>query len=395
KGAERAWRITVDRAVRLPAALPFRARFGDYAPEIADLGSWEEAAKRTDGWRPFRIARIDDESRTIRSFQFVPDDRGPVRGFRPGQYLTLRLTPDGAAAPVIRTYTISSAPADEGYRISVKREAAGDISRHLHDAVSVGDVIEVKAPTGDFHLSETDRPAVLLAGGVGVTPMISMARYVAGADRPRSLDVFHATRSTAERAFRTDFRALEVASGGAIRYLPVLGAPAADDVAGEDYLAVGRIDADLLRRNLPLDDYEVYLCGPPGFMQATYDACRALGIADGRIFAEAFGPASVARLPDAGSPPPVEEAERATVSFASGPEVAWIDGGPTLLEVAEAAGLTPASSCRSGRCGTCAAKLLAGETVYRTKPSALPEEGEVLICCAVPARGTDAVSLDL
>ncbi|MEM8848870.1 MAG: pyridoxamine 5'-phosphate oxidase family protein [Pseudomonadota bacterium] len=392
-GAERAWRFTVVHAVRLPAALPFRAGAGEAAPEIGALGSWDEAVKRNDGWRPFRVCRIVDESSTIRSFHLAPDDGGPRRGFRPGQFLTMRLTPDGAAAPVIRTYTVSSAPGDEGYRISVKRD--GRVSGHLHDAMAEGDRIEVKPPDGGFHLSETDRPAILLAGGVGITPMIAMARYVAAMGHRRLLHVFHATKTTAERAFADEFRALEAASGGVIRYLPILSTPDQGDAEGRDYAAAGRIDADLLRRRLPLDDYEVYLCGPPGFMQATYEACRTLGIADARIFAEAFGPASITRRPDAGSPAPIPEADRAAITFTSGPEVAWSDGGPTLLEAAEAAGLAPAKSCRSGRCGTCAAKLLKGKTVYRTKPSARPDDGEILVCCAVPAPGTGPIEIDL
>ncbi|MEM7642666.1 MAG: pyridoxamine 5'-phosphate oxidase family protein [Pseudomonadota bacterium] len=394
-GAERVWRFTLARAVRLRAALPFRAIFGGYAPEIAALGSWAEAAKRTDGWRPFRITKVEDESTVIRSFHLAPDDGGPLRDFRPGQFLTLRLTPDGTETPVIRTYTLSSAPRDEAYRISVKREGEGLVSRHLHDRMTAGDVVEVKAPTGDFYLTDTDRPAILLAGGVGVTPMISIARHVAGTGQGRRLHVFHAARTTAERAFAADFRALDAARGGAIRYHAVLGRPAASDVDGTEYHATGRIDADLLRRNLPLDDYEVYLCGPPGFMQATYEACRALGIADARIFAEAFGPASITRDPDAGSSLPVPEAETAMIAFTSGPQVAWTEGGPTLLEAAEAAGLAPASSCRTGRCGTCAAKLLKGDIAYRTKPAALPDDGEILVCCAVPAPGTGPIEIDL
>ena len=140
---------------------------------------------------------------------------------------------------------------------------------------------------------------------------------------------------------------------------------------------------------LPFDDYDFYLCGPAAFMQSLYDGLRGLNIADSRIHAEAFGTSSLTRRPDAGSRMPDKPAatEPVHVVFAkSGKEARWEPGKGTLLELAEARGLSPEFSCRSGSCGSCRTPILEGEVSYLSKPSFPVEEGEALICSAVPAE---------
>ena len=409
KGAERAWRFTLDHGVYLEDALPFRAPLQDYSPNALLAGDWQQAAAtlaaqaRREAWRPYRVARTRDESRTVRSLYLEAADGDGDVSFEAGQFLTLRVTPEGCSAPVMRTYTVSSKPGDVGYRISVKREPQGLVSRHLHDVVQVGDVVEIKAPSGGFFIDATEtRPAVLLAGGIGITPMLSMAAHVAAEGirtrHLRPLTILHAAQTTAERAFAEPLRALEAGSGGAIRYFSVISRPEAGETPGEDFNGAGRITADTLRQVLSLDDYDFYLCGPGPFMQALYDALRTLGVRDGRIHAEAFGPASLRRAPDVGHAvfEPGAEADAAVVRFArSGFEQGWQKGGDTLLETAEQHGLAPAYGCRSGSCGSCAVKLKAGAVAYRTQPTAPVDDDDVLICCAVPAEGAEHVELDL
>ena len=133
-------------------------------------------------------------------------------------------------------------------------------------------------------------------------------------------------------------------------------------------------------------------------MQALYDMLRSLGVRDKRIFAETFGPASLKRLPDEGPLPfeLEEEAEAAVVNFTkSGAEHVWNKGDATLLELAEDEGLNPDFGCRKGSCGTCLTKIKSGSVAYRTRPSADHTPDEVLICCAVPAKGSDRVELEL
>jgi len=409
KGAERGWRFTLDHGIWLKDALPFRSSLGDISPNSLLTDSWKEAEARQavdakrQAWREFRIARIEDESAIIRSFYLQPVDGDVMLPFKAGQFLTIRVTPPDAEKPAIRTYTVSSAPADPYYRISVKRENEGLISRHLHDRLKIGDRIEAKAPAGDFFIDAAEkRPAVLIAGGVGITPMISMARHVVVEGlrirHLRPLTIFHAAQTTEQRAFYQAFRELEQGANGGIRYFSMIDQPADGEKPGVDFNGSGYLTADILKQTLPLDDYDFFLCGPPPFMQALYDTLRGLGVRDVRIFAEAFGPASLKRLPDEGALPvePENEAEEAVVSFTkSGVEQAWEKGGATLLELAEGQGLNPDFGCRKGSCGTCLTRLKSGSVAYRTRPSADHGADEVLICCAVPAKGSDRVELEL
>lgn len=406
-GAQRGWRFMLDHGVWLDDALPFRSTLGDFSPNSLLTDTWRDAearkaieAKRL-SWRRFRIARIEDESTVIRSFYLEPDDGNVLLPFHAGQFATIRASLEGE--PVTRTYTVSSAPSDPYYRISVKREIHGAVSRHLHDRLTVGDLIDLKAPRGAFHIDpEEKRPAVLLAGGVGITPMVSMARHIAieglRIRHLRRLTIVHSAKTTDHRAFANVFRDLEQGTGGQIRYISMISNPAPDQKPGEDFNGAGHITADVLRQVLPLDDYDFFLCGPPAFMQALYDTLRALGVRDGRISAEAFGPASLTRVPDEGASPlpTADEADGAIVRFSrSGFEQRWNKGEATLLELAESHGLNPEFSCRGGSCGTCATKLTSGAVAYRTAPTADLADDEILICCAVPAKGTTDLELDL
>src|SRR6185369_12033549 len=183
QGAERLWRVTPHRVIYRPDALPLRWNFleNGWSPNALMTGSWDEAATRlkaaelAKAWRPFRVARITDESTVIRSFLLEPMDGAGVIPHLAGQHLPIRVRPEGSDKPVMRTYTLSTAPSDRIYRISVKRE--GVVSRYLHEKVQVGDVIEARAPAGNFTIDALQtRPAVLMAAGIGVTPMIAMLR---------------------------------------------------------------------------------------------------------------------------------------------------------------------------------------------------------------------------
>lgn len=323
--------------------------------------------------------------------------------FKPGQHLTIRITPEQSSQPIIRNYTLSSAPTDRLYRISVKRD--GIVSNHLHDKLRVGDIIEAKAPSGNFVFDTTEkRPAVLIGGGVGITPMMSMARAIANDGTRlryiRPLTVIHAAKTSKARAFLKEFNSLADRCSNKLKYISVLSQPQANELAGHNFHASGRISADLLQSILPLADYDFYICGPNGFMQAVYDIVRSLGVNDNRIFAESFGPSSLKRKLDASANKTEdiskEEADDAIVTFSeSKVEQAWHKEEGTLLEFAENHGLTPSFGCRNGSCGSCAVTLQEGDVSYRTKPTYQTEEGEVLICCARPAKDSEKVILKM
>ncbi|MGY4476402.1 ferredoxin-NADP reductase [Bradyrhizobium sp. USDA 3364] len=311
----------------------------------------------------------------------------------------------GSGKPLIRTYTLSVAPSDGMYRISVKRD--GLVSQHLHDNVHVGDIIEARAPAGGFTIDAREkRPAVLLAGGVGITPLLAMLRHVVYEGlRTRGIRptfLFQAAHAKADRAFDGELRQLAGAAGGTVRIIRVLGDVEGAE-QGTDYDVAGRIDMALLSRVLPFNDYDFYLCGPPQFTQSLYDALRGYNIADGRIHAEAFGPSSLVRKFDVASAAAPRRPPATTsvpVAFtASLKEARWTPESGTLLELAEARGLSPAFSCREGNCGSCRTRLQAGAVTYVKEPTAGVADDEVLICCAVPAKpaaeGDDRIQLEL
>jgi len=406
RGAERAWRFHLDHGHILRKASPMRWKTGEPSPNVALTGDWEEARKLREAdlnrkaWRKARVAKIVDESSVIRSFYLEAYHGETWLPFKPGQFLTLRVTPEGNDAPLTRTYTISSPPSDPQYRISVKRE--GVVSRYLHDAIEVGSEIEIQAPQGQFWMDTEDRrPAVLIAAGVGITPMMSMIRQtvIDGFTRrhQRSLTVFHAAQTIEQRAFAKEISALQSQGQDVLRYISLIENAEISDVPGEDFHVEGRLSPELLQQVLPLADYDFYLCGPRGFMQAAYDMLIALGVDDAKIFAEAFGPASLVRkITTKDQAPAFESVTDAVVHFAkSQVEQVWSEEEGTLLDFAEAHGLTPNFGCRGGSCGSCATKLFSGKTGYVTQPSFSTEEGEVLICCAVPAKSDDPIDLDL
>lgn len=405
RGAERLWRFAPRRLVHRPEALPLCWRFAPAGQSPASLmtGDWEDAAGRleaaalADRWRPFRVARIVAESASIRSLHLEPADGRGLIPHRAGQHLPIRVTPAGAAAPLVRSYTLSTAPSDGHYRISVKRE--GRVSTHLH-GLAEGDLIEARGPAGGFTIdAAVRRPAVLLAAGIGITPLLAMLRHlVHEGGRTRHLRpvwLFQSARTRQERAFDAEIAALVEAGQGKVRLVRVLSARDGGDATAHD--ATGRIDMALLQATLPFGDYDFYLCGPPGFMQSVYDGLRGLNIADARIHAEAFGPASLARSVDAGAPPPIPAAaEPVRVVFAtSAKEARWQPGDGSLLELAEARGLNPAHGCRSGSCGTCRTRILEGAVTYAAPPSFVAAEGEALLCRAVPAASAAGEALHL
>lgn len=408
-GAERLWRVRPRAIVRRREGLPLTWKFEEegWSPNLSATGTWAEAdarmaAARLGGtWRRFRVAHVVEESATIRSLHLEPTDGAGLVAPLAGQHLPIRVTVPGSTGALVRTYTLSSAPGDKLYRISVKREGA--VSSQLHGLV-IGDVIEARAPAGDFTIDASSmRPAVLLAAGIGITPILAMARHLvlegARTRRLRGTWLIYSARTAAERAFAAEISAIARASDGAIRAVRVLSRTE-DAVAGRDYEHYGRIDVNLLRNGLPLGDCDVYLCGPSAFMQDVYDGLRDLNVDDDRIHAEAFGPGGVARTPDVAVPwdsPDTAPFDAAVaVSFAdTGSTATWRPGSGTLLELAEASGLSPEFGCRAGTCGACRTRLLAGTVRHIRRAGVAIGADEVLICCAVPAAGGGAVSLQL
>lgn len=397
EGAERLWTFKPRRVVLRHDALPLRWDFKEYSPNVLMTGSWDETAERIEAeklktqWRPFRVAKIVDESSVIKSFWLEPaDDKGLVR-HKAGQHLPIQIALSDREKPVLRTYTLSLAPSDSAYRISVKKD--GLVSSHLHNSVKVGDIIQTRAPQGQFTIESSEtRPAVMLAAGVGITPFAAMLRHLAFEGlRTRGIRpawLFQVAKSFDERAFDKEFEQLLKQGQGNFRLVRLLSQT--DEPRNTQKGAQGRLTVDVLKAVLPFDDYDFYLCGPSSFMEDLYNGLRDMNVPDKRIFFEAFGPASVKRRPDDEAkvslrPAPSKEPVKVLLA-ASSKEASWIPGSGSLLDLAEARDVSPPFSCRMGSCGSCKTKLLKGKVTYDTEPSFPVEDNEVLLCCAVPAK---------
>lgn len=245
------------------------------------------------GWRDFVVAEKTRESAVITSFVLRPKDGGPVIAHKPGQYLTFRFDLPGAPGEK-RNYSISGGPNGEGYRISVKREDLGAASRFLHDQIQVGDVLSATPPAGDFFLADQPaRPVVLLSGGVGLTPMVSMVEHIAQAHPELEAHFVHSALNSDVHALDSHVRALAKDHGG-VTVTTFYSAPLAGDRAGETHDVDGLITIDWLKANTPFAEADFYLCGPTPFLKAFVNGLVGAGVPADRIHYEVFGPSAEA-----------------------------------------------------------------------------------------------------
>ncbi|KJV09876.1 hypothetical protein VZ95_08670 [Elstera litoralis] len=247
------------------------------------------------GYRRFKFELIVPESSRISSFYLVPADGQPLPAFQPGQYLTLKLDVPGYG-PLLRHYSLSSGAVQSNfYRISVKREDApeegimpGLSSSYLHTIDTPGLLIDVAPPAGVFTLPDGERPLVLIAGGVGITPLLSMLERIAATQPNRIVHFIHAVRSHAHHAFGREVRDFigRLPQGQAHIFYEKIGPEAK---LGTDYHHIGRADPAWIAQNSKASEALYLVCGPRGFMRATIQGLLAQGIAPDRILYEFFG----------------------------------------------------------------------------------------------------------
>jgi ferredoxin-NADP reductase len=385
-------------------AIGFALRRWHSAEAARGLVPAAEAAVRPDaawaGWREFRVERreFEDAARSQCSFYLVPVDGTRLPAFKPGQFLTFALPVDeggGGRRTITRCYSLSDRPDPKHYRITVKRVGApadrpdlppGLSSNHLHHQVQAGTLLKVKAPAGHFFIdADPALPAVLIAGGIGITPMMSMLRWCLDEQPGRALHLYYGVRDGRECAFRPVLEDL-AARHPVFRLHLVFSRPQPGEAQGRDYHHEGRIGVDLLRATLPHGRHAFYVCGPPAFMQELVPALAAWGVPIADLHFEAFGPASV-QLP--GAPPPAAalgEGAAFEVHFArSGRTLAWDGRDASLLDFAERHGVEVESGCRSGSCGACQTRLVEGRVSYAQTPDHDIAPGHCLLCVGRPA----------
>ncbi|KWI60726.1 dihydropteridine reductase [Burkholderia pseudomultivorans] len=260
---------------------------GLYERSSAQLGGWT-------GWRSFVVREKRPESSVITSFILAPADGQPVANFEPGQYISVAVDVPDLGLQQIRQYSLSDMPNGHTYRTSVKRESGGAyppgyVSCLLHDHVNVGNEIKVAVPYGSFHIDvDAKTPIVLISGGVGLTPMISMLKRVIQ-DPQRQVVFVHGARNSGVHAMRDRLR--ETANTYANFSLVVFyDDPLPQDIEGTDYDLKGLVDVNAIKGAILLPDADYYICGPVPFMRMQHDALKNLGIHESRIHYEVFGP---------------------------------------------------------------------------------------------------------
>lgn len=344
-----------------------------------------------DGVRPLRVAAVVDECDDVKSFYLASTDQRPLPPFLPGQYLTLHVPCASGGKQVVRCYSLSDRPREEYYRCTIKRQGPpgdqpelppGIGSNFLHDHVHTDDILGCEAPRGPFYLAtQGDEPVVLIGGGIGLTPMVSMANTLAQTNPTRRVYLFAGVRSRDEFPFRDHLKSLAESLPDLTLY-SVYSRPTQQDIEHRDFEHHGRITVDYLRTVLPSCNFPFYLCGPPALMQSLVPGLLEWGVPDDQIHFEAFGPASV-RLPSERNP--AAEAIGEPVRFErQGKEFVWQAGDDSLLDIAVKHGVPVESGCRAGNCGQCAVKVLAGKVATLRTPGATPPEGHCLACVSVP-----------
>jgi glycine betaine catabolism B len=351
-----------------------------------------------------KVAKVFDETPDVRTFRLVSPTGGYLPfDFLPGQYLSLSLTIDGKK--VNRSYTIASSPTRVGScELTVKREEMGICSRHMHDTVREGTLIDVHAPAGRFTFTGAEANSLALIGaGVGITPLMGKSRYLTDIGWPGDIYLAFSVKTETDIIFREELAYLKSLFAN-LHVIITLTRSRESNGSWER----GRITPEVLRRVIPqIAAKEVHICGPTEMIKSTRQMVAELGVPEGSVKFESFeSPARASSLPaepEAGSPSavqdPLEEKPTtgqgpATITFARSAKSAPIPANKSILEAAEELGVNLSYDCRSGICGTCKAKLLAGHVTMETQDALGPMDRANKLILTCQARCLDQVVVE-
>ena len=366
-------------------------------------GRMESETEKSLSWagtRKFEVSRREYESpdKNVCSFYIEPHDKRPIPAFEPGQFLTFELAiPD--EKKVIRCYSLSDAPGASQYRVSIKRvppprdnpdAPPGLSSNWFHDQIQEGDILDVRAPSGKFFLDmNSDRPIVLIGGGVGLTPVLSMLNAVVASNADREVWFFYGVRNGDEHCMKSHLKEVDAAHTN-IHVACCYSEPTESDQQGTDYDHAERVSVHLLKTLLPSNNYQFLMCGPPPMMESLIADLKDWGVPPDDILRESFGPASGRQLPPQAPNP---DAIGPEITFKrSGKIVRWDPAFDSLIKFAEANDCDIPYACLAGNCGTCLTTIIEGEVDYPNgAPDFEPEDGTCLTCSCIP---NGAITLD-
>ena len=367
---------------------------------IMDRRQFEKESEELswNGFRKFQIKSKIVEGGGICSFYFTPHDGKPLPPFNPGQYLTFGLDIPDQKKQVIRCYSLSDSPNHpEYYRCSIKRVPPprdqpevppGLSSNFFHDSILEGDIINIKAPGGHFFLDTTKQtPVVLIGGGIGLTPVLSMLNYIVESGSKRETWFFYGVRNSKEAVMAEHLSQIGKEYEN-VKMCICFSSPGEEDKEGENYTYAERVSVELFKRVLPSNNYDFYMCGPPPMMNTVVPDLEKWGVPNKHIHFEAFGPATVKKTKTESNKEATEASKSSAgvkLTFAkSGKTLDWNPDAGAILDFAEENDIDIDFGCRAGNCGTCITAVKEGNVEYLNPPGAEPESGSCLACIAVP-----------
>jgi ferredoxin-NADP reductase len=347
----------------------------------------QEAIEAWSGWRKFQVTKRAIEPGNICSFSLAPHDgKLPLPSFLPGQYLTFQLAIPDQPKPVVRCYSLSDSPKSDQYRVSIKRVPAppdkpdfapGLSSNYFHDHVHEGSILDVRAPSGHFYLEpNSDHPIVLIGGGIGITPVLSMLNtLIDGNQLRREVWFFLGVQNSGDHPFKQHLEHLN-SEHEKLNLQVCYSSPNEQDIEGKDYQHAQWVSVDLFKKVLPSSNFQYYMCGPPPMMESLTPALKAWGVSKEQIHWEKFGGSSL--------PKPTGGKEHKVVFSRSGKTLTWTPNDGMLLDFAENNQVNIKFGCRAGNCGECIVAIKEGGVEYQTDPGAPCEAGSCLTCCSAP-----------
>jgi len=344
------------------------------------------ASPVTANWRGFlRVGSIVPETPSVKTFRLLPssNDRLMPFTFVPGQFLNVAFGIGGAR--MNRSYSISSSPTQREYvEITVKREPRGAVSRHIVDLLRVGSLIEAAGPVGKFTFDGTEADnIVLLSAGVGITPMVSIIRYLTERSWPGDIFFIYSCRTPADYILGNEVAAL-ARRNPKLHVAVTMSKPEGTDWKGPR----GRITKEWLAQAVPnLTSRRIHLCGPAVMMDATKALLTELGVPVEQVKTELFGATKPVPAAPGTTAKPTAPATGPLVTFSKNNKSAKIHTDQTLLELSEELGIGIQNSCRIGTCGVCKVKMTYGQVEMAVQDALDADDktnGIILACQAKP-----------
>jgi ferredoxin-NADP reductase len=358
-------------------------------PAVSDANS---PPPLTANWRgQLRVGSIIKETPNVKTFRLLPssDDHFLPFTFVPGQFLNVAFWIGGAR--MNRSYSISSSPTQREYLdLTVRREPRGAVSRHIVDLLKVGDQIEAGGPVGKLTFTGNEADSiVLISGGVGITPMVSISRYLTEQSWPGDIFFIYVCRTPADYILADEIAALE-RRNPKLHVAITMTRPEGTDWKGPR----GHLTNELLTQTVPnLTSRRIHLCGPIPMMDATKALLADMGVSPDQLKTEAFGTPKPSPAAAGTTAKATAEATGPLVTFSKHNKSSKIHIDQTVLELSEELGVGIEFSCRVGTCGVCKVKMTSGEVDQEVQDAlgADDQTNGVILACQAKPKGDIAV----